>query len=636
MLQNYENYYELSPFIRNGELTIHTDNINSDTWDKYYYGCLNIMKDGIETEFVQKGKITVQFPNGKHCRLTVIDLYFNLIMWYMLIHIGNRIESKHLFYDEAITKGTIKKFIDTFTIIPNRENVDFKILNNTIDDALHAYVDVDNFSMFLASTINLEDFINLMEASPRFKELMHIDLSDVPLEDVKDAGMAVTHEAVEIIKNSKKIMGYDHCLADALKAQEGVNVKQLKEFSFNIGSKPDGRGGAHPVAINQSYLNGGLNKTIYQFIDSSASRYAQIITKNNVGDSGDFARIVGLNSIDSIIRDDPHYACNTKNFLKVTLTNREMLRRYSDRWYRFEPDGIEHLLTEADTHLIGATLYFRSPMFCASAASGNGICFRCYGMLAYNNRHINAGKMAAEIFTALTTQERLSSKHLLETKIRKLMWNDNFNRFIDITTNLLTINKTYPIDKEWFLMIKRDDIMLENDIDYDKPDYDEDGDTIDNEDMDDTSYNEYVTSFYIGNTDGEIFEITSEEKAHMYISNSLNRLVKTKANKVDDESFKIDFDYLDDVGLFYIKVENDDLGKSLDDIQALMNKKDVTSQHTAHSLAQAINDAAIDGKLNVMAVHFEVMLMNQIRHHLSTIRKPDWTNKDEEYQILTL
>ena len=638
MLQNYENYYALAPFIRNGDITIHSDDITNETWNGYYYGALNIMKDGIETEFVQKGKLTVVFPNGKRCRLTIIDLYFNLIMWHMLVRVGNRIESQYLFFNEATTGNAIKNFIDNFSIMPNRETVDFKLLNNAIDDALHYYLDVDNFSLFLTSTINLEDFVNLMLASPKFNELMHKDLSDVPIEDVKDVGMQVTHEAVDIIKESKSIMGYEHCLADSIRAQEGINIKQFKEFAFSIGSKPDGRGGAHPVAINRSYLNGGLDETIYQFIDSSASRYAQIITKNNVSDSGDFARIVGLNSIDSIIRDDPQYSCNTKNFLEVTITNKEMLRRYTDRWYRFDPEGVEHLLTVNDTHLIGRTLYFRSPMFCASAASGNGICFKCYGMLAYNNRHINAGKMAAEIFTALTTQERLSSKHLLETKIRKLAWNENFSRFIDISSNLLTINKDYPIDREWYLMIRRDDILLENDVDYDQPDYNEDGDPSEDSDLDDTSYNEYVTRFFITNDLGEVFEIkgTEEEPYHMYISNTLNQLIRAKATKVDDESFKVNFDCLDDVGLFYIKIENDDLGKSLDDIQALMDKKDVTAQHTAHSLAQSINNAAIEGKLNVMAIHFEVMLMNQIRNALSTIRKPDWTNKNEPYQLLTL
>ena len=94
---------------------------------------------------------------------------------------------------------------------------------------------------------------------------------------------------------------------------------------------------------------------------------------------------------------------------------------YDMRFYRFNEKGIEYLLdAEKDQHLIGQTLLFRSPQTCASAARGNGICYRCYGNLAYANRNINIGQIAAEQLSSIYTQTLLSAKHLLESAIIKM------------------------------------------------------------------------------------------------------------------------------------------------------------------------------------------------------------------------
>ena len=637
MLTNYKNYGPLLPLIQTGKLTINTNEITNDTWDDYYISIINIMKDGIETDFVHRTKINIVFGDtGVKCRLTITDLLFNVIMWYLIIRLGEKIMPNHLFFDYAITKDTIKKFIDTNFIIPHRTVVSFKHMNNLIDDTLHSFMDIDHFSAYLASTVNLEDFISLMNASPEFDKLMHIDLSDVPLEDVKNVGMEMTNRGVEIIESSKKLLGFEHCLADSLRAREGTNIKQLKEFAFNIGTKPDGKGGAHPIAINSSYLNGGLNQLAYQFIDSAASRYAQIITKDKVGDSGKFARIVGLNSTDSFLHDDPEYDCHTKNLLELTITSKEFLKLYRDRWYRFYPDGPEYLCKGNEKELIGKTLYFRSPEKCASEARGHGICFKCYGPLAYTNRGIKPGKMAAELITNKTTQMRLSAKHLLETMIKKFYWNENFRRFIEVDGITLTLNKELEFNNKWFVLIDPEDIVLENEVDYKKTiDTDED-EAEENEE--DTNYNEYVTKFYIGQEgSNELFEIGGEsEEYKMYISNSLNALIRSNGIPTSDKKVKLLFSDIEDMSMFFIRIENDDIGKSLKDIEGLMDNKKVTSLHNAESLTQGIIEAAIEGKLGIQAIHYEVLIMNQIRSIHSNLQKPDWDIPNVPYTILTL
>ncbi len=626
---NVANYGPMGRLL-NGSLVINTDDITNDTWESYYHGILNLMKDYIETDLMHS-KIDINFgDSGYHCRLTVVDLFFNIVMWYLIIRAGEKLTPKSLFFNKSITQKTIKKYIDTKFIINNRETMENKMMNNIIDDTLHNFMGVDVFSPFLASTINLEDFIDMMRKSEKFNSLMHINLDGIPIEDVKDRGLEYTNEVVNLIENSKSIIGRDHCLADAFRAQEGVSTKQFKEFAISEGSKPDGNGGAFPVSINSSYINGGLDNLAYLFIDSAASRYAQFITKDKVGKSGDFARIVGLNCINTVMHDDPQYDCHTENLLKLTITSADFLKLYRDRWYRFDQDGCDHLCKGTEKELIGRTLLFHSPITCASDARGHGICFKCYGPIAYTNREIKPGKMAAELFTAKTTQERLSSKHLLETKIKKFKWNINFDKFIDMNNNALSLKEDMDYTDQWCILINPSDIVLENEADYN---FDAESDT-------DTNYNEYITKFYIGHdthNGNEVCEIAGDgEEYKLYISNTLNKLIRSSAIPTDDKMIKIKFSDVENSCLFFTKIENNELGKSLNDIQSLLDIKKVTQAQTISSLTQKIIEAAIEGNLGIMAVHYEVIIANQIRHITSNIHKPNWSNPDEPYRILTL
>ena len=68
-----------------------------------------------------------------------------------------------------------------------------------------------------------------------------------------------------------------------------------------------------------------------------------------------------------------------------------------NRYYRFNPNGMEYLIDDSDMSLIDKTIYLRSPMTCACASAGKGICKRCYGDLYYTNYDVNIGKIAAEL-----------------------------------------------------------------------------------------------------------------------------------------------------------------------------------------------------------------------------------------------
>lgn len=655
MINNYHNYYIYQDFVKQGHITIHTDTINVSNWRSHYVGLFNILKDGIEVKELHRQFITVIFDStNEDIDLTIDDFLFNLMMWYPIIALNHRIEPWHLVFKKNIQSRDIKKFIDRFFIKENIKTTDTKILNNIIATTLYPFLNLDEFAYFFANTLNLEDDINLMEVCPEFDSLIHCDLSGVPIEQVKDKGQEITNRAIELILDSKNIMGYEHCLKNPFAAGEGINKKQYRENHYNIGTKPDGHGSIFHEIINQSYITGGLNTFTNQFIDCATARVAQIISKKNVGESGGFSRILGLNNINTFLHSDPNYSCLTKNLIPITMHNGEFLSRLKNRTFRFHPDGIEFELDPDDASVIGKKIYMRSPITCASYAAGKGICYACYGRrLANINHNINIGRIATEIVTEQYTQMRLSAKHLLETLIQIITWNDNFYKFLDIDINILRLDPSLLLSEEeqevkdplkgWALRLKEDNIMSENDDDFYKHLFYSDDTRAENDSI---TYNEYVNEFTIIGPNGEeypIHSVTDEDTSavKMFISKDLNNLIRSllsnhREEYLDGDEINIPLVMLQDKDLFTLKIQNNDLGKALDVFTDLINKKDVTKSFSIPELVEKLLFSTINGSIVSDSIHLEVILANQIRSIADRLEMPNWTNVNEQYEVLTL
>lgn len=645
MLENVRNYFVYEPIAYNKKVVIHTQEITLTNWQEYYNGLLSILKDGIELPAVHSCMITLVFPTGEDVDISIPDLFINLILWYPVVRLNKTIGPQHLLIKDTFTSKDIKDYMDFHIIEPNRIHVPNKILNNVIADMICKFTDVDHFAMYLADTLTLEDDIVLMEKSKEFYDLIHCDLSNVPIEQVKDAGMDIVYRAVDIIMNSKKIMGYDHYLKNAFAAQEGINLRQYKENHYNIGTKPDGQGSIYHDIINQSYITGGLNNLVYQLIDSGSSRVAQIISKKSVGDSGGFSRILGLNNMDSFLHEDPEYDCHTQNFLVYFVANEKILSRLRDRYYRLHPEGTDQLLKKTDKHLIGRTIFVRSPITCASNAEGHGICYKCYGNLAFTNARINIGRISTELITSQYTQKRLSAKHLLETLISTIQWCDAFKRFFSVETNAIKLIEDVSYELAGYkLVIDPDQIQLENDDEFfSHKFYDNEIHATEDEGP---FYNEYITEFIIESPDGEEIKIGSEAtddspEAKMYLSPDLINMIRETVRKnlqedTDDDRIAIPIELLDDMILFFIKVQNNDLGKNLDIFNDLINKREVTKAHTKDNLVEKLMETLIKGGIACQSVHVEVLVSNQIRSAYNRLEMPNWRNKNEPYELLTL
>ena len=629
--ENYGPYAQILNYENDNLIFINTADITKENWKMHYDSILNILRDGIELDLVHECFISVTFADNNVLELSIPDYLINLIMWNMLIRTDTPIESKHVFFDTEIKKDTIKDYIDKFFIDANRKRFTNKELNNIIDDTLCHFHDVDEFAMYLANTVNLEDNVFLMNKCREFRDCMHADLRNVPIEDVKSVGMKFANKAIDIMKDAKGYLGYDHCLADACRASEGINPKQFKEFTINIGTKPDGRGGIFPIPIYNSFINGGVVTPLDYFIESSTGRTAQIIKYNNVGSSGHFARLLGLNNMDSFLHEDKNYDCCTPNFVEVIIKDKKTLKMLCNRYYRLSPKGVDMQISRNDTHLIGQKIYLRSPITCASAARGHGVCYKCYGDLAYTvydagiHFGVNIGRIASETLSSSLTQKLLSAKHLLETFAEKVVWVKKFNEFFEIEGNMIRLVDDGEF-KDCKFILDPENIELVN----------EEDDDLGFGDDDNTApiYNEYITEFDIlqGN---ELHHITNDKDVKLYISNELNSIIRKKGEPLDGK-ISIDLPDLKNITLFIIPIENNELSKTLEHLEDLLNKNSTIKGLDIHQLLQAVIDTVIEGGLNIASTHLEIIISNQIRDAHDILKKPKWFMYDPDYEILSL
>lgn len=625
-----ENYGMYKTLVNENYQTIFTKDLNKNNINDHYNMILNIIKDCIEQDEFKRAVVNVVFTDNIDVDLCIVDYLYNLTFWALPLWIDNKLSSYYLFYSEDIHSSDIKAYIDNKFVEDNRNKIDNKTINNLIYDCLHKLKPVDEFSEYLANTSCLEDSIKLMNENKEIYDIIHLDISDVPLDKVKEKGMEATYRFKEIIENS------DHCQRDYFRSGEGLNIKQVKEATINEGTKPSGSGKAYPYAINKNLLTGLGKDPVSWFIEESIGRSAQLIIHDNVSDSGSFARLLGLNNLDSYLCDDPSYVCNTENPLNITIDSLDMFKLFqTGRYFQFTPNGIEYKISkkgifETSTvakrrlpieNLIGTPIYLRSPMTCSSLSDEIGVCYKCYGDLAYTNRDINIGKIAAEEETSQVTQKMLSAKHILEGDLEQIEFNTFFKDYFELDRNILKLRTDIDI-RNTKLIIDASKIELE---DYSA------------ESAINSSSLEYVTKIHIKNDNGEEIPIYSKSKNNkLYITSELNYLIRYKSKKIDKSKLYINGKDLADAPLFSIEIANKDISTILYGITKTINGPASIKNKTKEEWLTDLLHTMIKGKLHVSSIHAEMILANQLRNPDNIFKKPSWQYPNEPYKMLTL
>ena len=321
---------------------------------------------------------------------------------------------------------------------------------------------------------------------------------------------------------------------------------------------------------------------------------------------------MSLNNTDTYLYPDPNYDCGNKNLIPIEIKSSDHLKSLNMRYYRMFPNGQEKCISaKRDQHLVGKTIYLRSPITCISHAHGHGICRKCYGNLAYavhdyvGDFGINIGCIASELVTSKQTQKQLSAKHILKASVDKIEWSIDFYSIFEMENTVVRLSSDLENPKDYTILIDQDSI--ESDSEYEggmSEDSDEDGDSSSG-DLDD-----YITEFYVvKKSTGEAFHITTDSGEKLFITNDK---VAIPVNTVKESP------------LFTIKVRNNEINKVLLRLKNLFNRSNEVRGRTIHELLQDIIDTNIEGDMGVSAVHYEVMLSNQIRDTEDVLIRPDW------------
>lgn len=649
---NYGIYNELVPDASGTPkmMTIITDNIVKENWsDTYVVPLINLFRDYIEIESLQKSMIQFVFNAEDEVAINLEDALINLCLWGFVVNFDRKVQPYHIFFEDTITSSNVENYINEFCILPHRQDdngMSFAKFNDTIYRTYRMLTFVDDFDMFLNNNLNLIDFLDMMNNCQEFDDLLHMDYSCYSPEKINQEAMKNTYKFQDLMLDSKKYIGREVGIIDLFRAKTGLSTKQLKEFTINIGTKPSGSGGVFPYPLNTSYLVHGLDRFEYMLGDSCAGRSAQIITKKNTADSGTMARSLDLNNIESFLyynprtlEIDPEYDCHTQNYVKVGIKNFHRLKILADRYFRFDPNGMEYnigplLALKEDNPLIGKTIYLRSPITCKSAADGHGICRKCYGELFKTVMNFNVGKTASEIISAIITQIMLSAKHVNESKIIQTTWvtstGDKIN-FLHIDEGTVYLNSKCNI-QSYSLKIDLDEIHLMQIFTSEDEDFDKDV-----EDMFGNQY--YITKFDVISPTGEIITVNTSNFDNLTLSSELYDLVG-KYTDDEEEMAIIPMSELQDVALFYIELLNDDMVNKLKtilktiDLKAITEKFDIDSFYEALISNMEMIGSGID---NIMSIHPEIIIMNQIRDGNDMLEFPDWSVPNQtNYRILTL
>lgn len=591
------------------------------TFKKIYKEMYNFMKRGFEVKEVRTFPLVymIRHEDKKAYQMEIRHMITNFIFWRTFLDLDKEyvlcekdIIDAYNIDNKMITKYINERYINQFLF-----KVDIKDLNKAIADLLYRLLQISNdFNMIMGLSINLESFIDVANRNPRFNEIIRttVDENAQPYE-VEQYLNDLMEEEIEILKHE------DNVLKPILLAGTGIKDQQLREMTINGGFKPDLSGNTVPIPINTNLLVGGFRNIINYYLDSTGGRKSLIANATVMGSAGHFAQLVKLLTTDIRLADMDD--CGTVHGVELTITSKKYLQNMVGRYYRHPYEREYHVLREDQTELIGQTLIFRDPTTCAAGHSK--VCKKCYGENMYKvNKDISIGGYASTKITRPVSQNILSTKHLLLTISEQIVFDNIFNKFFILSANEIMLNPNPDINlDDYRILINKNHLMTLSDFEED-------------------DYNAYTHSIVIQN---------KKDKKINYLINELNRkelfltpeFYKMIKRKKEGNKFAIDLsDIPDDMHLFLIQINNQELTRPLYSIMHLLDTNDrgigpdekpITS---IDQLVQRFNELLMEANIDVNFVHASVLLYPLIRDINNVLSRPDFTKYDARYRMLTV
>lgn len=571
------------------------------------------MKMGFEEERVRKHPLKFSFNNDNNIySMQIRHFIVNMILWYplMKMRINSRINKNFIVDCSCLSKDEILEYFNFKIIEPFRSCVTSVELNQIFADTIFRLGQISlDFNEIMAVTINIQTFIGLEEKSEEFSDLIHtkFETTTQPAEIEK-----MLHEKM---KRMVKIMKTEkNDLQPILNSGEGIKHKQLSEFAISGGLKPDMIGNTIPIPIDSNYLVGGLNSIKNFFIDKQSGRKAVVVNKTQMGNAGHFAMKMMKVAKDTRVNFNVH-DCGTHHPISYFVADENHLK-IINRSYYYLPGTNELRLVNyrTDKWLIGKVIKLRLP--CTCGLNNNEVCVTCYGDMSKINDDpdFGHGSYAAAISGNKVQQDTLSVKHLQTTNSIKIEFPEKFYDIFKIDSSIIIIDP-YEIEEpdRWKIKINTNNLVEEDQLEF----------------------NSYTSEIIlVDKKTEEEFVLSEKNGGDIFLYQDIIESFSQKNNFIELDIGTIE----DETMLGLIIVENDEITKPLKNLQKLLdNKEHFGCGNDIDEVMNKTADLIIDSGINVMLVHFAMIIKNLVRKEEDIYQYPNFSlSKDQKYTILRL
>lgn len=613
------NYDEFDSYLNNTIHIVHEILKEKKTFKSCFKKLYNYMKQGFEKPEVRKHPLKYKFTLDEKEPIRTMEVrHFitNLIFWYPFMKLDRfkDLNPTHIFDCSSPTLKYMCDYINTKIIIPYRTSIDTETINKGLDDLIFMARKINkDFGVIMATTLDMESFIDMREKYPRFKELTETKLPpDMQPKEIEITLDNKLKEFINIINNDN-----DNNIKPFLITGVGINKGQLSQFAINGGLKPDIEGNVIPIPINSNYINGGLNSIQNFYIDGQAGSKPLILNKTVMGKSGHFSyKTMTLASNYRLSRTI--HDCYSKRPINFLVATEQHLMKINGRYYIDKNGELKNINAFTDKFLIGETIKLRDPVTCCAP---DGICHICYGDLYYTNSdpYFHIGKFSATQYNNPIQQKILSSKHMLATNSNMLAFDENFYRFFILDNNKIKLNIESKEDFNlWYLVIHEDDYFVQDDL---------------NENLDFNVYTEKIS--LINKKTKERIDIKEKQNHDMFFfGNIIDKFIKIYntysgvllSNIEEDESIAI------------INIMNNELTTPLKNVMKLLDRSNHYDCNTIDEMVNKLVTLSIESGMSADAVHGSILIKGLIRDKDNILYPPNFKDEKtcENYQILSV
>ena len=424
------------------------------------------------------------------------------------------------------------------------------------------------------------------------------------IRDINNTYYPPETQSVDIIEeNAKKYDVLAKIMTDrgnpffvANKFTKILKPKQMEEMYIHFGQIPDGKN-LIPVIMNGNGFNQGYHDIDVLYAGAIAARVPDIMNEEYMGSAGYFNRNLMILTYGTLSKTV--YDCGTRNKIKVVIDETELEMKVG-RFYAETPDGtVLKVLHNTDTHLIGKTLYFRSPCKCNL---NEDVCHLCYGTVALKVGELKGGYIyTTELLTNIVSKNILSAKHLLKANAEKIEISDAFEKYF-------TLDRSAVVPKD----DKRFDIFIPDDYQ----------DNISEE-----------LTFYAGK---EMSKITISHYANIHLPDAI--LDKCKDVMINDVLYhKITSFKVIELGGSFCNITpiNIMMTQKYMNIMKLFESDIATKYTNVDDVVSALTKLLYK-TIPILSVHGEIIISKLLRDASNKLLRPNWLEPEAPYQMLRL